>query len=133
MTTLSTKVVLKLVLITRRLSNRFVFCSRIINWVKNKEFTSCSTMRHGTERRFVSSKPKLFQDIRDKMTLVFWSLYSPDLNPIELLWRVTRREVTHNAHFPDDVTLAHKLDLYFSDFRKPNPKNASLCSIKNSY
>ena len=73
-----------------------------------------------------------YQDIRDKMTLIFLPPYSPDLNPIELLWRVTRREVTHNVYFPDDEILATKLDSYFEGFREPNQKIASLCSIKNS-
>ncbi len=74
-----------------------------------------------------------YQDIRDKMTLIFLPPYSPDLNPIELLWRVTRREVTHNAYFPDDEILVSKLDSYFNALRKPNQKIASLCSIKNSH
>ena len=46
-----------------------------------------------------------YQDIRDKMTMIFLPPYSPDLNPIEQVWRVTRREVTHNVYFENDQFL----------------------------
>ena len=39
------------------------------------------------------------RDIRDKMSFIFLPPYSPDLNPIEQVWGITRREVTHNTYF----------------------------------
>ncbi len=72
-----------------------------------------------------------YQDIRDKLTLIFLPPYSPDLNPIEQCWRMTRREVTHNSYFPDEFVLGDSLDSYFAPFRKPNSKFASLCSFKH--
>ncbi len=72
-----------------------------------------------------------YQDIRDKLTLSFLPPYSPDLNPIEQCWRVTRREVTHNTYFPDELVLENALDSYFARFREPNPKFSSLCSFKH--
>ncbi len=72
-----------------------------------------------------------YQDIRDKLTLIFLPPYSPDLNPIEQCWRITRREVTHNSYFPDEFVLEHSLDCYFARFLKPNSKFASLCSFKH--
>ena len=72
-----------------------------------------------------------YEDIRKKMTFIFLPPYSPDLNPIEQVWRITRREVTHNTYFPDDIVLAKTLDSYFSDYRNSNQKIASLCSFKN--
>lgn len=44
-----------------------------------------------------------YQDIRDRMTFVPLPPYSPDLNPIEQVWRITRREKTHN-HFRPDIS-----------------------------
>jgi len=48
-----------------------------------------------TVRLIQSDALEEYQDIRDKLTLSFLPPYSPDLNPIEQCWRITRREVTH--------------------------------------
>ncbi len=72
-----------------------------------------------------------YQDIRDKLTLIFLPPYSPDLNPIEQCWRITRREITHNTFFPDEFVLENTLDGYFARFCKPNYKFVSLCSFKH--
>ena len=37
---------------------------------------------------------------RKVLTLLFLPPYSPDLNPIERVWKLTRRLATHNRHFP---------------------------------
>jgi len=72
-----------------------------------------------------------YQDIRDKVALCFLPPYSPDLNPIEQCWRITRREVTHNVYYKDIASLTESLDQYFAKYRDPNPKMASLCSFKH--
>ena len=36
------------------------------------------------------------EDVSDVLELFFLPPYSPDLNPIEMLWKKTRRNVTHN-------------------------------------
>ena len=71
-----------------------------------------------------------YQDIRDAMTYIALAPYSPDLNPIEQVWRITRREMTHNRYFPSKKVLESTLDAYYSDFRKPNQKLKSLCDFK---
>lgn len=71
-----------------------------------------------------------YQDIRDKMTFLFLPPYSPDLNPIEQVWRFTRREVTHNTYFANEQVLQDTLDSHFAIFRQPNEKLASLCTFK---
>ena len=38
---------------------------------------------------------------RAKLSLDFLPPYSPDLNPIERAWKLTRRLCTHNRYFPD--------------------------------
>ena len=73
-----------------------------------------------------------YQDIRDRMTLIFLPPYSPDLNPIEQVWRITRREVTHNRYFPNAQALESTLDGYFATHRQPNRKLAGLCSFKHN-
>ena len=42
----------------------------------------------------------IYQDIVDKVAFVYLPPYSPDLNPIEQVRRVVRREATHNRCFP---------------------------------
>ena len=71
-----------------------------------------------------------YHDIRDKMTLIFLPPYSPDLNPTEQVWRITRREVTHNTYFANARILEDTLDAHFAIYRQPNNKLASLCSFK---
>ena len=71
-----------------------------------------------------------YQDIRNKMTLVFLPPYSPDLNPTEQIWRITRREITHNTYFANVQILEDTLDPYFAIYRHPNEKLVSLCSFK---
>ena len=73
-----------------------------------------------------------YADIRERMTPVSLPPYSPDLNPIEQVWRVARREVAHNTYFPDAGSLAEALDAYFAGLRRPNDKLASLCSFKHN-
>ena len=71
-----------------------------------------------------------YQDISDKMTLIFLPPYSPDFNPIEQVWRVTRREVTHNTYFANAQILEDTLDAHFAAYRQPNEKLASLCAFQ---
>ena len=77
----------------------------------------------------------IYQDIVDKVVFVYLPPYSPDLNPIEQVWRVVRREVTHNRYFATIESMIEKLDEYFSKYTKPNEKFASLCSFnyENQY
>jgi len=66
---------------------------------------------------------------RKQLTLVFLPPYSPELNPIERVWKLARRLATHNRHFPalDDVLNAvrERFDLW----AKPNRQLARLCAI----
>ena len=54
-----------------------------------------------------------YQDIRESMTYINLPPYSPDLNPIEQVWRITRREKTHNRYFPSLNVIAEVLDDFF--------------------
>ena len=53
-----------------------------------------------------------YQDIRDKMTYISLPPYSPDLNPIEQVWRITRREMTHNRYYASKAELEETLDAH---------------------
>ena len=71
----------------------------------------------------------IYQDIVDKVVFVYLPPYSPDLNPIEQVWRIVRREVTHNRYFATLEDLTQRLDNYFALYVKPNQKFSSLCSF----
>ena len=71
-----------------------------------------------------------YQDIRDRMTYISLPPYSPDLNPIEQVWRITRKEMTHNRYYSSKAELESALDEYYAGLREPNQKLKSLCSFK---
>lgn len=70
---------------------------------------------------------KEYADIREKVTFLDIPPYSPDLNPIEQLWRKARHEVTHNRFFKCLADLKAALASFFSKFIAPNEEIASLC------
>ena len=70
-----------------------------------------------------------YQDIRDKACYLRMPPYSPDLNPIEQVWRKTRREKTHNHYFADSHVLEDTVDSYFQGFKGLNEELRSLCSF----
>ena len=45
-----------------------------------------------------------------RLTVTQLPSYSPDYNPIEYLWRTTKREATHNHYFPDFADLVASVD-----------------------
>ena len=59
---------------------------------------------------------------------LFLPPYSPELNPIERVWRITRRERTHNRFFEKLQILKTILTQYFERFKVPNEKLITLCS-----
>lgn len=77
-----------------------------------------------------TEKLEEYQDIRDVMTYLNLAPYSPDLNPIEQVWRITRKDVTHNRYFPSKVILEAAVDAYYAKHRKPNPKLKNLCDFR---
>lgn len=70
-----------------------------------------------------------YTDIREKMNYLPLPPYSPDLNPIEQVWRKTRREKTHNKYFGLLSKLVEVLDGYFAGFFSPNMQLKSLCGF----
>jgi transposase len=45
-----------------------------------------------------------------RMTVTHLPSYSPDYNPIEFLWRATKRAATHNHYFPDFIDLVASVE-----------------------
>jgi transposase len=63
------------------------------------------------------------------MRLEFLPPYSPELNPIERVWKLTRRLCTHNRYFHDLDELTKVVSRQLSLWGKPNDILAKLCCI----
>ena len=66
---------------------------------------------------------------RDLLTLLFLPPYSPELNPIERIWKLTRRLATHNRHFPTLGDILDAVSERFNLWARPNRQLVRLCAI----
>ena len=69
------------------------------------------------------------ESMQDVLELLFLPVYSPDLNAIEMLWKKTRRAVTHNRFFENIEKLKYDLSLYWNQFYLLNDELAKLTAI----
>lgn len=69
------------------------------------------------------------QEATERFALDFLPPYSPELNPTERVWKLTRRLCLHNRYFPtlDEVTLA--VESEFANWTKSNNTLRRLCAI----
>lgn len=72
--------------------------------------------------------PWLHQHRKD-LALLFLPPYSPQLAPIERIWKLARRLATHNRYFAnlEDVSIA--VESCFDQWQKPNSVLRRLCGI----
>jgi transposase len=63
------------------------------------------------------------------LELLFLPPYSPDLNPIERVWKLTRRLCTHNQYFENLEKLTEVVSVKFNEWKKPNSTLRKLCAI----
>jgi transposase len=63
------------------------------------------------------------------LTLLFLPPYSPELNPIERVWKLTRRLATHNRHFPTLDDILNAVRERFELWAEPNRQLVRLCAI----
>jgi transposase len=66
---------------------------------------------------------------RDVLMLDFLPPYSPDLNPIERVWKLPRRLRLHNRHFPALASVIEAVEGQFGYWTQPNESLRKLCSI----
>lgn len=67
--------------------------------------------------------------MESKIELLFLPPYSPDLNAIEMFWKKTRRSVTHNRFFESLDCLCYDLQMYWSNYEKPNQELKTLTAF----
>lgn len=66
---------------------------------------------------------------RRALTLLFLPPYSPQLSPIERVWKLARRLATHNQYFGTLDELLAAAETCFDRWREPNPVLRRLCGI----
>ena len=64
-----------------------------------------------------------------KIEFMFLPPYSPELNPIERVWKKTRYLATHNRYFPTLESLSSEISQRLNIWDLPNEELTSLCSI----
>ena len=61
--------------------------------------------------------------------LDFLPPYSPDCNPIERVWKLTRRQCLHNRYFPTLEEVIRTVENKFAEWALGNPTLHKLCAI----
>ncbi len=76
---------------------------------------------------------KLHADWRNQQephfVLDFLPPYSPDLNPIERVWKLTRRLCLHNRYFPTLSDTIHSVEPQFKEWATGSEIIRKLCAI----
>src|SRR2546425_10546400 len=65
----------------------------------------------------------------DTFALEFLPPYSPDLNPIERVWKLTRRLCLHNRYFPTLEGVVGAVEGTFAQWRLGNGTLQRLCAL----
>jgi transposase len=73
-------------------------------------------IQDGARYHTCASTQQFFEERRQRITV--WQLpsYSPDYNPIEYLWRNTKKEATHNKYFAQFEQLTQAVEKTLADF-----------------
>jgi transposase len=71
----------------------------------------------------------LLRKYRRVLKLLFLPPYSPQLAPIERVWKLARRMATHNRFFETLAELVSAVEVCFDRWQRPNPVLRSLCGI----
>jgi transposase len=83
---------------------------------------------NATYHHAVALRP-LLRKYRRVLQLLFLPPYSPQLAPIERVWKLARRLATHNRYFPILDELVAAVTACFDPWRKPNSVLRRLCGI----
>lgn len=69
------------------------------------------------------------QEVADHFRLHFLPPYSPELNPIERVWKLIRRCCLHNQYFPQLESVVAAIQPRLNAWSRPNATLCRLCSI----
>ncbi len=65
----------------------------------------------------------------DRITFEYLPPYSPDLNPSERVWKLTRRMCLHNRYMPRLEDVIDAVEEQFLAWKDPNTELRRLCAI----
>ncbi len=66
---------------------------------------------------------------RQRITFLFLPPYSPKLNPIERVWKMIRKNCSHNQYFPSLECLVKRVNEQVNLWDTPNDVLIKLCCI----
>jgi len=76
----------------------------------------------------------LFLDSKkEQLELLFLPAYSPDLNPMEWVWKFLRKEVTHNTFYTDFKSLKRGIVKFVMKHKQSSPEIQSRCNYTKLY
>ncbi len=105
--------------------NNFIgFVGYFIKRIKGKIYLILDNARwHGSKEwsLFVAKHKR-------KLSIIYLPAYSPELNPVERVWEMTRRVVTHNRYFGSVKELGTALNSNFMKYDHPNETLLTLCA-----
>jgi transposase len=86
-------------------------------------------IQDGAKYHTSQSTRAFFEKHQDRLTVFQLPSYSPDYNPIELLWKKTKRRATHNQYFPDFQDLIKAVDEALAYFASQAAEITSLMGL----
>jgi transposase len=72
---------------------------------------------------------EFLEEHKELIELLYLPPYSPDLNPVERVWKHMRYHITHNIYFETLEALENAIVQYLKNHSKPNEELSSLCCI----
>lgn len=76
----------------------------------------------------ISLRP-LLEKYKRVLRLDYLPPYSPELNPIERVWKLVRKNSTHNQYFEYLHDLLQAIEMEIARWKKPNGVLQKLCGI----
>ena len=67
------------------------------------------------------------EECEDRFALDFLPPYSPELNPIERIWKLTRRLCIHNEYFASIIEVSDRIERQFHKWANGNETLRKLC------
>ena len=78
---------------------------------------------------FTKNGETTIDDHRKDFMLDYLPPYSPELNPIERVWKLTRRQCIHNRYFPALEEVVAAVETQFGYWANGNEALRRLCAI----